>query len=102
MDHAHEIDVHYSPKQRRIGFCKRCGLCDACVGDQDVDGLAACGLRDRGTHRGLIPNIGYTCEMPVPPGDCFVQSCPITAEHPDGCPPTFKAPCEPAPSSPAT
>jgi hypothetical protein len=81
MDHAHEVDVHHSPKQRRIGFSERRGFGDARIRDQDIDWLAACGFRNRGADGGLIGDIGYGCEMRVAGGNSVVQSCAIAAKH---------------------
>src|SRR3954447_18625365 len=101
MDHAHEIYLNHPTKQRRIGFWKRRRFRNACVGDQDVDRLTACGLRDCSLHRGLIRNIGNTCEMRVARGDSCVQRCTITAEYSDTCSGTCKARCDRAADPPA-
>jgi hypothetical protein len=81
MDYAHEVDIHHSPKQRRIGFSERRGFRDARIRDQDIDWLAARGFRNCGSHSGLIGDIGYGCEMRFASGNSVVQGSAIAAEH---------------------
>ena len=83
MNHAHEVDVHHAPEQRRIGFCERRGFRSAGIGDQDIDRLPRRGFRDRGADGGLIGDVGHASEMRDARGNGLIQRRAIAAEHGD-------------------
>ena len=85
MNHAHEVDVHHAPEQRRVGFCERRGFRSARIGDQDIDRLPRRGFGDGGVDRGLIRNVGDPSEMRGAGGDGLIQRGAIAAEHGDRC-----------------
>ena len=68
-------------KQRRVGFSERRGFRDACIRNQDIDRLAACGFRNRGVDGRLICDIGNACEMRGTGGNCVIQRRAMAAEH---------------------
>ena len=84
MNHAHEVDIHHAPEQRRVGFCERRGFRDPGIGDQDIDRLAACGFRNRGIDGGLIRDVGDAGEMRGAGGNGVIQRRAVAAEHRDG------------------
>ena len=84
MNHAHEIDVHHAPEQRRIGFRERRGLGSTRIGDQDIDRLSLRRLGNRGGHSRLIGDIGHRNEMRGTGGNGLIQRGAIAAEHGDG------------------
>jgi hypothetical protein len=101
MHHAHEVDIHYPPEQRRIGFCKRRGLRDAGIRDQDIDGLAACGCSNRRADSGVICDIGHRDKVCVAGRNGLIQRCTIAAEDGNGCS-CLQKPCRDRPSDPAS
>jgi hypothetical protein len=81
VNDAHEVDIHHSPKQRRIGFAERQGFSDAGIGNQNINRLTACGFRNRSADGGLICDIGYACEVRAAGGNGVIEGRTIAAEH---------------------